>query len=517
MNNGYKKDVLPDHKDLLECMKEVGKEMARSIKSFKNNNNISEMENDCVMQKKGDRKKSILDIVLPENYDLDKKRNQVNVVMMGKRESLVTSDYKDLFDEENESHKKTKNSVNKSFFERKLEAEKRKEQKLETLRNKKKDEEIKHSKMKPKMNKLSQKIMEKKKLEIKPIHQRVNEIVDKKYLKIERLKQLYRDIENSECSRYSTQFHEKKFEEWINKQMKWELEKKSKINTVKEENEKLETSIMRCMYHPSIDKNSEVLVTRSKILNSEHSSKKMDESVYEKLYNLKDDKYNKLVKRLVDSIPDFTPTINKNIPSFLINNQKNKKTTNFTRFIRNSNQETNINRHRQHFNSVDDRAKIDVIYEENNDNDNTLRKYNYGSTKSKNINTSYGHEDKRRVMNSSMMNSFHNPLKENEEDYEEDKEEDDEEELIAKYRKALHGDDTIKIITRKDVKKKIAVIKKDDSRKMSNDTEKVKTMHKIDIFDTNNSIYKINIRNSSAWDKDKVTNIMYNPTSNKAK
>ena len=158
-----------------------------------------------------------------------------------------------------------------------------------------------------------------------------------------------------------------------------------------------------------------------------------------------------------------------------------------------------------------------LINEENNDNDNTLRKYNYGSTKSKNINTSYGHEDKRRVMNSSMMNSFHNPLKENEEDYEEDKEEDDEEELIAKYRKALHGDDTIKIITRKDVKKKIAVIKKDDSRKMSNDTEKVKTMHKIDIFDTNNSIYKINIRNSSAWDKDKVTNIMYNPTSNKAK
>jgi len=37
--------------------------------------------------------------------------------------------------------------------------------------------------------------------------------------------------------------------------MKWELEKKSKIITVKEENERLETSINRCMYHPSIDKN----------------------------------------------------------------------------------------------------------------------------------------------------------------------------------------------------------------------------------------------------------------------
>ena len=123
------------------------------------------------------------------------------------------------------------------------------------LRNKKNEEEMKHIKNKPKMSKLSKKIMEKKKCEIKPIHQRVNEIVDKKYLKVDKLKQIYRDIENSNSSRYSTQFDEKKFEEWLNKQMKWELEKKSKIITVKEENERLETSINRCMYHPSIDKN----------------------------------------------------------------------------------------------------------------------------------------------------------------------------------------------------------------------------------------------------------------------
>ena len=77
------------------------------------------------------------------------------------------------------------------------------------LRNKKNKEEMKHIKNKPKMSKLSKKIMEKKKCEIKPIHQRVNEIVDKKYLKVDKLKQIYRDIENSNSSRYSTQFDEK--------------------------------------------------------------------------------------------------------------------------------------------------------------------------------------------------------------------------------------------------------------------------------------------------------------------
>ena len=51
--------------------------------------------------------------------------------------------------------------------------------------------------------------MEKKKCEIKPIHQRVNEIVDKKYLKVDKLKQIQRDIEYSNSSRYSTQFDEK--------------------------------------------------------------------------------------------------------------------------------------------------------------------------------------------------------------------------------------------------------------------------------------------------------------------
>ena len=323
------------------------------------------------------------------------------------------------------------------------------------LRNKKNEEEMKHIKNKPKMSKLSKKIMEKKKCEIKPIHQRVNEIVDKKYLKVDKLKQIYRDIENSNSSRYSTQFDEKKFEEWLNKQMKWELEKKSKIITVKEENERLETSINRCMYHPSIDKNKEILVTKSKILNSENSSKKSDESVYEKLYNLRDEKYNKLVKRLIESIPDFTPTINKNMPTYLNKNKNDTKSTNFSRYNRNSKKEIDIKKNRQHFKSVEERDIFHVIYEENNENEENDKNGNYEISYKKHKNSG---------INTSINNNYDNPLKENESDNQ-----DHDLDLIAKYRKALQTNDT-----------NIRPILKNEKK---NDSEKVFEMNKIDFFD----------------------------------
>ena len=237
--------------------------------------------------------------------------------------------------------------------------------------------------------------------------------------------------------------------------MKWELEKKSKIITVKEENERLETSINRCMYHPSIDKNKEILVTKSKILNSENSSKKSDESVYEKLYNLRDEKYNKLVKRLIESIPDFTPTINKNMPTYLNKNKNDTKSTNFSRYNRNSKKEIDIKKNRQHFKSVEERDIFHVIYEENNENEENDKNGNYEISYKKHKNSG---------INTSINNNYDNPLKENESDNQ-----DHDLDLIAKYRKALQTNDT-----------NIRPILKNEKK---NDSEKVFEMNKIDFFD----------------------------------
>lgn len=277
-----------------------------------------------------------------------------------------------------------------------------------------------------------------------------------------------------------TQFDEKKFEEWLNKQMKWELEKKSKIITVKEENERLETSINRCMYHPSIDKNSEILVTKSKILYSENSSKKSDESVYEKLYNLRDEKYNKLVKRLIESIPDFTPTINKNMPTYLNKNKNDTKSTNFSRYNRNTKKEIDIKKNRQHFKSVEERDIFHVIYEENNENEENNKNGNYEISYKKHKNSG---------INTSINNNYDNPLKENESDNQ-----DHDLDLIAKYRKALQTNDT-----------NIRPILKNEKK---NDSEKVFEMNKIDLFDNNNNnLNKFNPINISECENDNDSKI----------
>ena len=73
MINGNKKDLLTDNNDLIECMKQFGKEMATSIKMMKNTNDV---ENNVIFEKKKEKWKSILDFELPE---IKKKNDAINI------------------------------------------------------------------------------------------------------------------------------------------------------------------------------------------------------------------------------------------------------------------------------------------------------------------------------------------------------------------------------------------------------------------------------------------------------
>jgi len=48
-----------------------------------------------------------------------------------------------------------------------------------------------------------------------------------------------------------------------------------------------------------------------------NKSKHENISVHEKLYNMKDEKQNKLMQKIIDTLPDFKPTINKKMPKFM--------------------------------------------------------------------------------------------------------------------------------------------------------------------------------------------------------
>ena len=102
-----------------------------------------------------------------------------------------------------------------------------------------------------------------------------------------------------------------------------------------------------------------------------------------------------------------------------------------------------------------------------------------------------------------MTENYNNPLGNQDSENEENEAEVD---IIAQYRKALLGGNS------DTGKSKSNMRTKSTKEKVE---KKEQTMQKMDLFDS--SLYKINVRNGSAWDKDRVNNIIYNPSSNKTK
>lgn len=223
-------------------------------------------------------------------------------------------DYRNLIGIEPKKNKKAINPSN--FYEKKITERKEKEKKLEVLR-KKLDSEVKKTMTKPLINPGSKKIMDKKQGIVKPIYERAKEIEDTKKTKIETIKKTVIDkkvkeeeeVMKSKILNTSKPYDEKEFSKWMNQTTEWQTNKVKKIESEKERKLKQEEEQISKYYQPNI-------------LKTEMTKSKMETSIYEKLYSLKDDKKEKLMQKILESIPDFKPQINKKVPKFIQNKKE---------------------------------------------------------------------------------------------------------------------------------------------------------------------------------------------------
>ena len=209
------------------------------------------------------------------------------------------------------------------FYDKQLLEKKEHEKKYEKIRKKREDEI--RNRAKPVINEESKKIMEKKHGFVKPIYQRAKDVEESKKNKISMMK---KNIEEKIAQKEEEEIHkskflmknknlhynEKEFSDWRDHQIDWEKNKNKKIQNIKEDYQKQHLESVSKFYHPVIDKNSENLA-KSKNANT----KENNVNVFQKLYNLNEEKHKKLLQKTIDAIPDFKPSINKKIPNYIRN------------------------------------------------------------------------------------------------------------------------------------------------------------------------------------------------------
>lgn len=376
-----------ERSEVLDYIKELAKEMAQSIK--KNTKGKNEAFNSILSNlepQREEKKKSILDLPFDNNTKNSSGAKQatqetervishkVNISQSNKEDSLFFND---------DMGKKVKPNKDKTFYDRKVDELARKEKKLEVLRNKKRLEEKSNFTQKPKIDKTSQKLMEKK--QIRPIHERVEEVMENKNLKLEKKKfEIKEKLQfESEASKLTSQpnnnYDEKKFEDWIKVNKKWEEKKKYKIENMKVENERIETEVSKSLYHPNIDKYSKILV----------ESKVTNEPIYEKLYNKRDDKYTRVAQKIVENIPEFKPTVNKKLPKYLVKHMEGKKGKHY-HSVEEEDIEKDLSQNpkRTHYDSVhasNRKPRIEEVEEEDDNDLDLISKYKSALLREENL------------------------------------------------------------------------------------------------------------------------------------
>ena len=297
--------------ELLNYIKKIGKEMAMSLKDRKNNPinpNTDEFLEEFTKNSTTSRYNKI-------TY-------QSSTPDPPKKAEFSTLNYNDSSSDLSEepldslcSEKKDliNNKESSSFYERKNKEKTNKNLNIRTLKAKKMNQEDKKFISRPQINKNTQKIIQKNMY--KPIHKRLDEIIESKNLKRENLKKAYQESKHLqdelECSSRQVikcHFNPQHFENWRQKQLKLEENRINRIHLISQEKERLETEEAKTRGTPTINEYSRI------ICNS--VSDNTGTPVYEKLYHDKDIRMEKRLEKVFESIPTFTPTISRNIPKF---------------------------------------------------------------------------------------------------------------------------------------------------------------------------------------------------------
>ena len=304
------------------------------------------------------------------------------------------------------------------FYEKMILEKKEHEKKYEKIR-KKMEEELK-IRSKPVINEESKKIMEKKQGFVKPIYQRAKEVEESKKNKIQTIKKNIEekkakidedDMQKSKFHKKNKQHHynETEFSEWRNNQLNWETQKNKKIQDCKENFQKQQLETVSKFYHPVIDKNSEYLAKSKNTNNIDNVS------VFQKLYDLNEEKQKKLALKTIEALPDFKPSINKKVPKYLKNKVHIKNDFNNQFFSKNVSElkKSKANNNRN--------LSIEIP-----------SNYNQLTTVSRSERTGLS-----IVMNSSTIETNSNPIILNNDSDDEDQNNDVHDDVVSQYKKAL--------------------------------------------------------------------------------
>ena len=480
---------LVDDPEIAHYIRSVGKELAGAVKKSKkaNYDGILNVILNNLNKPVLETHKTMLDYIPNENNytNYDKSRIKSVGVLKNSNDDDKENDISKLFN----PYKGT--TMNKTFYDRKKEELIRKEKKLEIIKNKKRIEEEKNYIIKPTINQHSQKILDRKLPDKKPIYERTKDILNVRNKNIENLKSMYSDLkvldDEESIGSFKTpgQYNEARFTEWRKEREQRDKRKIEKIDKIKQEIEYHETESFKQLYHPTIDKKSEK-IAQSKILNEE-----IYEPVYDKLYNLHCEKSNRISQLSLKTMPTFSPSINNKLPNFLVNSLSNKITKNSS--MSNANRSTlkKLSIGSKNFlnSSVELKGSPLLKNEKLLSNEYLAGKYS------------------RNKINSSMTEYYNNLFNIS-------KNEEDDPDIVSRYRLALQlSCEKLNKLQKKP---------KNRTNNSFNDDCQVKiqvpwqtSIHFINKKingkqETPNSLYKINVRNNSAWDKNKENHIMYN-------
>lgn len=211
-------------------------------------------------------------------------------------------------------------TYNDLFYAKEMNLYNNLQKKLEKQREKQLLEEQQKHLIPWQVSKNSRKIIVNKLREEKPIYERSSEIAEKKKRELENASRRSEIEKENEMRKMKTRWNiEKKidkesFENFIEKQKLWELNKQSKVTILREEyDEIMKKAIKETMFKPDIRKKPQSAAKKNN-----HDSKR----VHERLYECNEELKNKKAILEKRNQPKFVPTINKKLPKYIKNKNK---------------------------------------------------------------------------------------------------------------------------------------------------------------------------------------------------
>ena len=368
------------------------------------------------------------------------------------------------------------NLENKDIYTRNLIQKRHTQKILEIKRKEKLQKESEALKAKPEISKVSKRIIKEKLNNEKPLYERYQEVIGIQQQKLNTLKKIADHNEATKTQKIkvkrefnpnkSVSYDPVKFDEWLNDEKRWVKKIEDKVIQMKQYYKDIENEDIEFTFIPSINKFSDKIC----------KYRSLEKCVLERLHN---DHMNKMIKRnmMIDkSIPSFKPTLNNRIPCYIRTTPINNSLVI---------EESKI----LSLNILDLNNSLGLVIEESNKN--VIHSEIKGNLKHESELQSI--QQLKQLIQSSNSNELQHSLKEKKS-------------FARSYSTENPNENNEYQSNNNDKNKTINSQIKNKYQKMENQ-EKNKEDLRI-----NNKLYRINIQDSSIWDRNKENNIIYDPS-----